>query len=111
MDAGVQFDTVMLMVVTEERPATPSNVAAVLAGPLIRLPLPEQVPEMVKFLLMPLAAQVLEADCSGNESVETAGPELLLEAESLPPPPPQAASEAATTAVSMGLYIRLQFTF
>ena len=44
-----------MVVVVAEKPATPSNVAAVFAGDEVLVPDPEQVPEIVKLFVNPLA--------------------------------------------------------
>jgi hypothetical protein len=55
MDAGVQLVKVSVKVLVAEKAGAPSKVVAVLAGEVVLLPDPEQVPEIVKDLDMPFA--------------------------------------------------------
>ena len=59
VDAGVQLVKVSVVVEVAENPAVPSNVAAVFAGEELLFPDPEQVPEMVKLFVNPLATSAL----------------------------------------------------
>ena len=90
MDAGVQFVKEKVIELVAENPATPSKVAAVVAGACALLPVPLQVPEIVKPFDSPFATNVLYALCKGKDRVEVIGPE----GAEVPPPPPQPESAA-----------------
>ena len=99
MDAGVQLVSDIVIVLTAENPATPSKVAAVVAGAAVSLPVPLQVPETVPVFVYPFATSVLYAVCSGKDNVEATGPEGAV--TPLPPlPPPHAVNSA--DAISVG---------
>ena len=99
-DAGVQFVKVRVTVLTaESRPETPSKVAPPAAAERVKLALPLQVPEIVKFLLNPLATSALWALFSGNDSVEVMGPVAV----AVPPPPPPQPDKSA---IAMGAMVR-----
>ena len=76
----------MVIELVAENPATPSKVAAVVAGACALLPVPLQVPEIVKLFERPFATVVLYPLCKGKDKVEVTGPEGVA---APPPPPPQ----------------------
>jgi len=78
-----------------ENPATPSKVAAIVAGAAALLPVPLQVPEIVKLFESPLATVVLYPLCKGNDKVELTGPEG---AAAPPPPQPEIPTNSKDTA-------------
>jgi hypothetical protein len=96
LEVGVQFVKEIVIVDVAENPVTPSKVAAVVAGDELLLPEPEQVPEIVKDFVMPLAESALKPVCTGNDRVEATGLVVAVP----PPPPPQAARKAVDMATT-----------
>ena len=93
MDAGVQFVKEKVIELVAENPATPSKVAAVVAGACALLPVPLQVPEIVKLFESPFTTFVAAALCKGKDRVEVTVPEG---AAASPPPPPHPESPTSS---------------
>ena len=83
-------------VAAAEKPLTPSNVTAVIAGAMVTLPVPAQVPEMVIGFEYPLATRARNALCRGKLTVDGTG--AAAAGASPPPPPPHAVRNAVDKA-------------